>query len=143
GAGPAGQLATRVALREGARVGWVCESLPDGSIATQLGTVDALPGTATFVSSGELVAAGHPVTATSYVVATGSYPRRPELPGLPIDRVLTADDVPGLREIPRRLAVLGAGPSGLEIAQAFTRLGTQVTLLDTCPVLLPESAACG
>lgn len=70
------------------------------------------------------------VTARKIIVATGGRARVPDLPGL--DRVahLTNHNVFELTERPERLAVLGAGPIGTELAQAFQRLGSQVTVVE-------------
>lgn len=81
----------------------------------------------------------------SIVVAAGARPVVPELPG--IDRIayLTSDTVWQLRQLPRRLLILGGGPIGSELAQAFSRLGAQVTLVERGARLLaredPEVSA--
>ena len=58
------------------------------------------------------------------------------MPGLAEAGVLTSDTLWSLRELPRRLVVLGGGPIGCELAQAFARLGAQVTLVELAPRLL-------
>lgn len=76
------------------------------------------------------------LTTRSIVVATGAAPFVPPLPGLHEAGVLTSDTLWDLRELPRRLLVLGGGPIGCELAQAFARLGAQVTLVEMAPRLL-------
>jgi dihydrolipoamide dehydrogenase len=75
--------------------------------------------------------------AKNIVVATGSRPR--SIPGVAIDgiRILSSDDVIGLKEIPRRLAILGAGAVGVEFASVFTAFGSEVTLIEILPHALP------
>jgi len=64
------------------------------------------------------------------VIATGARPARPPIPGLAEAEVLTSETVFGLQALPPRLVVVGAGVVGCELAQAFARLGSTVTLLD-------------
>jgi len=77
----------------------------------------------------------------SIVIATGAEPFVPPLPGLEAVGVLTSDTLWNLRELPRRLLVLGGGPIGCELAQAFARLGSQVTLVEMAPRLLGREDA--
>jgi pyruvate/2-oxoglutarate dehydrogenase complex dihydrolipoamide dehydrogenase (E3) component len=70
------------------------------------------------------------------VVATGARPIVPPLPGLVEAGVLTSDTLWDLRELPARLVVLGGGPIGCELAQAFARLGSQVTQVEMAPRLM-------
>jgi pyruvate/2-oxoglutarate dehydrogenase complex dihydrolipoamide dehydrogenase (E3) component/uncharacterized membrane protein YdjX (TVP38/TMEM64 family) len=72
----------------------------------------------------------------SIVVATGAAPFVPPLPGLDEVGYLTSDTLWGLRDLPRRLLVLGGGPIGCELAQAFARLGSQVTQVEQLPRVL-------
>src|SRR5204863_792923 len=91
------------------------------------------------------VDAGETLTTRAIVIAAGARPIVPPLPGIERARVLTSDTVWGLRELPRRLVVLGGGPIGCELAQAFARFGSQVTQVEMLPRLLiredPEVAA--
>jgi pyruvate/2-oxoglutarate dehydrogenase complex dihydrolipoamide dehydrogenase (E3) component/uncharacterized membrane protein YdjX (TVP38/TMEM64 family) len=70
------------------------------------------------------------------VIAAGATPTVPPIPGLREIGCLTSDTVWGLRALPRRLVVLGGGPIGCELAQAFARLGSRVTLVEMLPRLL-------
>ncbi len=70
------------------------------------------------------------------VIATGAAPFVPPLPGLAEIGCLTSDTLWGLRSLPKRLVVLGGGPIGCELAQAFARLGSQVTQIEMAPRLL-------
>jgi dihydrolipoamide dehydrogenase len=85
------------------------------------------------------------VTTKSIVIAAGAHPFIPPIPGLKEANPLTSDTVWSLRKLPRRLAVLGGGPIGCELAQCFARLGSQVTQIEMLPRILaredPEFSA--
>ena len=81
---------------------------------------------------------GRKIRARRFLLATGSSPFVPEIPGLADVPHLTNESVFDLTEQPRRMAVLGAGPIGLEMAQAFQQLGTDVEVLELMPKLLPR-----
>ncbi|MCW5636904.1 MAG: FAD-dependent oxidoreductase [Rubrivivax sp.] len=76
------------------------------------------------------------LSTRSIVVATGAAPLVPPLPGLDVVGYRTSDTLWDLRELPRRLVVLGGGPIGCELAQAFARLGSQVTQIEMLPRLM-------
>jgi pyruvate/2-oxoglutarate dehydrogenase complex dihydrolipoamide dehydrogenase (E3) component/uncharacterized membrane protein YdjX (TVP38/TMEM64 family) len=73
------------------------------------------------------------LTTRSIVIAAGAEPFVPPIPGLKDCGYLTSDTVWGLTELPQRLVVLGGGPIGCELAQAFARLGAQVTQVEMLP----------
>jgi pyruvate/2-oxoglutarate dehydrogenase complex dihydrolipoamide dehydrogenase (E3) component/uncharacterized membrane protein YdjX (TVP38/TMEM64 family) len=73
------------------------------------------------------------LTTKSIVIATGAAPFVPPIPGLKEAGFVTSDTVWDLDELPRRLCVLGGGPIGCELAQAFARLGSQVTMVEMAP----------
>lgn len=84
---------------------------------------------------------GRTVRFRSALLATGAAPLLPPIDGLAGVEPLTSDTVWDLEELPRRLVVLGAGPIGCELGQAFARLGAEVTLVDGSDrVLGPEDA---
>lgn len=78
------------------------------------------------------------LSARGLVIATGAEPFVPPIPGLQEAGYLTSDTLWSLRELPRRLVVLGGGPIGCELTQAFARLGARVTQVEMLPRLLPR-----
>ena len=103
--------------------------------------VDVIRGEARLVSPWEVAVDGRRVSARSLIVATGARPLVPAIPGLDGVDFLTSDTVWDLRELPRRLLVLGGGPVGCELAQAFARFGSEVTLVERAPRVLPREDA--
>ena len=84
---------------------------------------------------------GRTLTARSFVIATGSRPAVPPIPGLADVPYLTNETVFDLREPVPSLIVVGGGPIGCELAQAFRRLGSEVALVDVAPGILPREDA--
>ena len=78
------------------------------------------------------------LTTRSIVIAAGARPFVPPIPGIEEMDCLTSDNVWRLRELPARLVVLGGGPIGSELAQAFARFGSRVTQVEMLPRLLPR-----
>ena len=76
------------------------------------------------------------LSTRSIVIATGAEPVIPDVPGLAASGYVTSDTVWSLRTLPARLLVLGGGPIGCELSQAFARLGSKVTLVEMGPRLL-------
>ncbi len=104
--------------------------------------IDVFFGSASFsgprsirVATGDL-ARGRELRFRKAVIATGSRPALPSIPGLTETPYLTNETVFDLTEQPRELAILGGGPTGCELAQAFARLGTRVTLFEAGGQLL-------
>ncbi|HEX2913214.1 MAG TPA: NAD(P)/FAD-dependent oxidoreductase [Chloroflexia bacterium] len=99
-------------------------------------------GEAEFVSNHELKLNGQILTGRSFIVATGSQPNTGGIEGLAGLSYLTTQDIFDLNHLPHRLAIAGGGPVGVEMAQAFARLGSRVTLIHSQERLLPgEDAA--
>ena len=83
--------------------------------------------------------AGHrSLTFARAAVCTGARASAPSIPGLKEAGYLTNESVFGLRELPRRIGVIGAGPIGCELAQAFARFGSQVHLIEARHGILPN-----
>ena len=115
---------------------------PNDSVERYTGLgVDCVMGDATIISPYE-VRVGEQVIATrNIVVATGGVPFVPPIPGLAEAGYYTSDTIWELRTLPRRLVVLGGGPIGCELAQAFRRFGSEVTQVERNPHLLMREDA--
>jgi pyruvate/2-oxoglutarate dehydrogenase complex dihydrolipoamide dehydrogenase (E3) component len=101
--------------------------------------IDVTFGSPLFVAYDTLLIDGQTrLLARRFVIATGSRPAIPPIPGLAEAGYLDNNSVWGLRERPETLLVLGAGPAGLEFAQAFSRLGSCVTVLSQSKHILPR-----
>lgn len=110
---------------------------PHDSVAryTDLG-VECIQGYARFVSPWEVAVNGQTLSAPNIVIATGAKPYVPPIPGLEAVGYLTSDTVWNLRAKPKRMVVLGGGPIGSELSQAFARLGVDITQIEMMPRLL-------
>lgn len=91
--------------------------------------VEVIAAQASFVSRNAVQIGGRVVTSRYFIVATGSRPLIPEIAGMARVPILTNESVFELKARPQRLLVLGSGPVGIEMAQAFARLGSEVTVL--------------
>ncbi len=91
--------------------------------------VECLQGEAHITSPYSVEVNGQTLTTRSIVVATGARPLAPRIPGLEQVGYLTSDTIWGLRKKPERLLVFGGGPIGCELAQAFSRLGSRVSIV--------------
>jgi len=94
-------------------------------------------GTPHFLDDHQLEVDGQRLTARSWIIATGSRPALPPVAGLETVAAWTNETVFAQRRLPQRLLVLGGGPIGVELAQAFQRLGSAVTLVEFTGQLLP------
>ncbi len=103
--------------------------------------VDVIAGDARLVSPWEVEVDGRRLSARSLILATGAEPLVPRIPGLEAVDYLTSDTVWELDALPARLVVLGGGPIGCELTQAFARLGSQTTVVEMAPRLLPREDA--
>ena len=107
---------------------------------TKLG-VDVVLGSAKIVSPWEVDitrddGSTQRLTTRSIVIATGARPFVPPIPGIEEVGYLTSDNIWELRKLPKRLVVLGGGPIGCELTQAFARFGAQVTQVEMAPRLM-------
>ncbi len=103
--------------------------------------VDVILGTGQFTSPSTFVVDGRTITARHFVIATGSRPAIPPIAGLAYVPYLTNETVFSLREPVAHLIIVGAGPVGSEMAQAFRRLGSAVTVVDLANRILPREDA--
>ncbi|MGH3838142.1 MAG: dihydrolipoyl dehydrogenase family protein [Pseudonocardiaceae bacterium] len=111
--------------------------LDDVEALSEIG-VDVLLGGATFRDPHTLRAGERDLTAKFVLIASGSHPAVPDVEGLAEVGYLTNEDVFDLSDLPDRLAVIGGGPIGVELAQALHRLGSTVTVLQRGPHLIPR-----
>jgi pyruvate/2-oxoglutarate dehydrogenase complex dihydrolipoamide dehydrogenase (E3) component/uncharacterized membrane protein YdjX (TVP38/TMEM64 family) len=104
---------------------------------TQLG-VECLRGEAKITTPWTVEVDGKPLTTRAIVIAAGAEPFIPPIPGIEGVDCLTSETVWRLRELPARLLVIGGGPIGCELAQAFARLGATVTQVEMGERILPR-----
>jgi pyruvate/2-oxoglutarate dehydrogenase complex dihydrolipoamide dehydrogenase (E3) component len=105
--------------------------------------IRVIEGDARFKDRRTLIAAGaFEIRARRFVIATRSAPVLPQIPGLEQGPYLTSDSIFALGELPQHLIVIGAGSTGLELAQAFRRLGSAVTVLEAGKPLSGEDDEC-
>ncbi len=119
-----------------AAFGWrdyMVKGYDDSAPADWLGSqgIELLRGTGRVVGPGRVEVDGTEHSAEHVVLATGSDPVIPPIEGLgELDGIWTNREVTGLKEVPRRMLVLGAGPVGVEMAQAVHRLGAEVAIVE-------------
>ena len=100
--------------------------------------VDVYLGQTTFVNPNAVTVDGRELRFKKAVIATGARPVAPAIEGLTDGEYLTNETVFSLTELPNKLVVLGGGPMGSELAQAFRRLGSEVDLVHSRSTLLPK-----
>lgn len=98
--------------------------------------IDLWPGRARLLGGGGVRVGESTVQTERIIVATGAGPRIPRIPGLRDIDFLTSESLFELTDLPAQLVVLGAGVTGCELAQAYARLGSTVTLVETRPRVL-------
>ena len=104
--------------------------------------VRVITGAARFSDADTLAVDDFTIKANRFVIATGSSPVIPAIPGLLDTPHFTNEDLADLVELPRHLIVIGAGAVGLELAQAFRRLGAEVSVLEAAMPLAREDPEC-
>lgn len=92
--------------------------------------VDCLEGHAKIVSPWEVELNGKRLTTRSITIATGAAPFVPPIPGIDQVDILVSENLWNITELPKDMVILGGGPIGLEMAQAFSRLGSKVTIVE-------------
>src|SRR5216683_2862989 len=101
--------------------------------------VEWIRGTGTFTDAHTVtVDGGQEVTFKSAIIATGSSPLRPPIQGLGTGRCVDSEELLAQTDVPARLVILGGGVIGCEFASIFQRFGSQVTIIEMAPSLLPQ-----
>jgi dihydrolipoamide dehydrogenase len=103
--------------------------------------VEWVKGTGRFTDANTIAVEGEqaePVTFKQVIIATGSYPLRPPIDGLDSPRCVDSTGLLAQTEVPRRLVVLGGGIIGCEFASIFRRFGSEVTIIEMLPQLIPQ-----
>jgi dihydrolipoamide dehydrogenase len=102
---------------------------------------DCFESSAQIVSKHEVQIGDKVYTTAHIAIATGATPLIPQVPGLDAIKVLTSDNLWAIRTLPKRLLVIGSGPIGCELAQAFQRLGSEVTIISNSKTILAREDA--
>jgi pyruvate/2-oxoglutarate dehydrogenase complex dihydrolipoamide dehydrogenase (E3) component len=100
--------------------------------------VDVFFGNARFESASVILVGGVHLHFKKALIATGARPRAPDIPGLDVTGYHTSATIFEMAALPKRLAVIGGGPLGCELAQTFCRLGSHVTIVQNEPKFLPR-----
>jgi mercuric reductase len=108
------------------------------AVLESLTSVQMIDGWARLRANREIDIGGRVIRAERIIVATGASPRLPPFEGLDKASYLTSRDALSLEHIPLSLLVMGAGPTGLELAQLYSRLGSVVTIFERGPRILPR-----
>ena len=100
--------------------------------------VEVLRGRGVFIDDETIDVSGTTLRSKRFIIATGAGPFVPPIPGLEAGTYLTNENVFTQSSLPARMAILGGGPIGIEMAEAFARLGTVVSVVEAVPRLLPR-----
>src|SRR5438128_8233366 len=104
--------------------------------------VEWVKGTGTFKDANTIaVEGGEDVTFKSAIIATGSFPLRLPIEGIDSDRCVDSEGLLAQTQVPKRLVVLGGGIIGCEFASIFRRFGSEVTIIEMLPALIPQEDA--
>jgi dihydrolipoamide dehydrogenase len=100
--------------------------------------VEVIQGEARFIDRSTIELDGKTLTAPKFLIATGSEPVIPPIPGVDSPAVLTSRDILNLDHVPESLVVIGGGVIGLEFASLFSTIGSEVTVIEMLPEILPS-----
>lgn len=128
----------RAAIEEKRRLVAALRDSNYAEVLASLKGVEYVEGRARFVSNNQVEVNGRIVSGEKFLIATGSRPSILPLPGLEGVRYLTNREAMELEVLPESMIVIGAGPIGLELGQMFLHFGTQVTVLEKVPQILPR-----
>jgi dihydrolipoamide dehydrogenase len=126
-----------------ARKEQVVDQLQKGIVQLVTGNgIDVRYGKATLMGSGRLTVTGssgrEEYTARKIILATGSAPVKPPIPGAELPGVITGEEILSLAAVPRSMVVIGAGAVGVEFAAIFRAFGCEVTIVEMLPAILPS-----
>ncbi|WP_028278504.1 FAD-dependent oxidoreductase [Arthrobacter sp. H5] len=110
----------------------------DSPAALEAAGVSVISGTVRFTAPGEAFVNNTRILFRQALIATGSAPTIPPIPGLENAQFVTSETIWDLTELPSRLAIIGGGPIACELGQAFARLGSQVVILARSGILPKE-----
>jgi pyruvate/2-oxoglutarate dehydrogenase complex dihydrolipoamide dehydrogenase (E3) component len=114
---------------------------PNDSVARfQALGVRVFKGEGRFLNKRTVEVGGQQITARRFIIATGSRPTIPAIPGLADVPYLTNESLFDLTRLPKKLVIIGGGPIGMEMAQAHARLGSAVTVVQSTRMLAREDA---
>jgi dihydrolipoamide dehydrogenase len=100
--------------------------------------VDYIQGKAVFQNEKTILVEGKAYCAENFIIATGSKIMVPPIEGIELGGIMTSDDALNLESIPKSIAIIGSGVVGLEFANIYSSFGSNVTLIDMLPELLPQ-----
>ena len=98
-----------------------------------------ISGQASFVDSHHIAVSGQNFSAAKFIIATGTSPLIPDIPGLQSINFLTNETLYALEDLPRSMIIMGGGVDGLEYASAFGRLGVETTVVEMASRLIPPA----
>jgi dihydrolipoamide dehydrogenase len=100
--------------------------------------VEVIAGQASFSDAKTVAVAGRTLTAPDILIATGSRPAKPPIPGADQAHVLNSDAILNITALPKQLAIVGGGVIGLEFACFFAQIGVKVTVIEFLPEVAPS-----
>lgn len=104
-------------------------------------TIRLIGGRATMMPNGSVFVDRQAIRAGKILLAMGAHPWVPAIPGLHERPYLTSTEALALTDLPKRMIVIGASAVGLELAQVYARMGTQITVLEALPRIVPAEDA--
>jgi pyruvate/2-oxoglutarate dehydrogenase complex dihydrolipoamide dehydrogenase (E3) component len=121
------------------------EKIHDNDAYYQALGVTVVHGKAEFLNDHTIQVGTATLRAKKFIIATGSKPAIPSIPGINDGEYLTNESIFNLKQLPKSLVVIGGGPIGCELGQAFAMLGSEVTIIQSAKRILPrdEPAAAG
>src|ERR671926_480300 len=140
GGGPGGYTAAIRAAQLGARTVCIVKQMTSGVASLfKANGVEWVKGAGRFTDANTIaVEGGEDVSFKSAIVATGSFPLRPPIPGLGSSRCVDSTGLLAQSEVPSRLVILGGGVIGCGVASIFQRFGSEVTIIEMLPSLIPQ-----